>query len=492
MTIYSLWFDLVLLLGALLLGVTALMGATRAPSAALIRAAKGMFLAAVAFTVLLVFALVGGVKHAAGPESLLPGIMVLLIAGSVLLFSSRNLDGHPELPAFTRHAVMLVLSLAVIALSQTMPLFVLAWLVSTQAVLRLMKLDPSQRAFAAARRTLWPADLAVVFALAGVWFASGEWLPPLLPLVSGDLHAVHPTVGWALLLAALLRSAIVPVHWWLIRAMAAPTPVSAFLHAGFINGGGILCLKFWPMFAAIPGLSQALMVFAAVSVVLAAGAMRARRDVKGHLAASTVLQMSFMLLQFALGAPVHALLHLLAHAPYKAHALLMSGSNVHVLGATNNRTTPRSTNLWSTGGVMVLAVAALLVGWAPADVLLAASLAVMFFEGLWTARAQNSPATARSVALQGATAVAVIWGGGAWLDGVLTLPPAAASLSDSSLLPLGCSVGVLLAFAAISAAPRHRLGNWPRALAFPDSAVWVGLRQGLRLNETGVRALKRR
>lgn len=491
MSINSLVFDGALLLGAGLITGTALTGVGRAPALTLVRAARGLYAASLVFAALQAMSLTGLASVPAGPESLLPGIMVLVIAGSVLMFSSRHLDGNPQLGAFARSAVLLVVSLAIVALSQTMLLFAAAWLVSTQAVLRLLKLDPSKRAFSAASRTLWPADLAIVLALAALWIGSGELLPPVLPIEAEAAAALHPMVGWALLTAVLLRSAIVPVHWWLIRAMAAPTPVSAFLHAGFINGGGLLCLKFWPLFAATPALSSALMVFAAISVVLAAGAMRARRDVKGHLAVSTVLQMSFMLLQVALGAPVHALLHLLAHAPYKAHALLTSGSNMHPLSVTDNRTTPNPTHLWATAGVMLVAVAALVVGWPPADVLLAASLGVMFSEGLVNATTEKDAAMLRTVLTQALVAVAVVWGGGAWLDGVMPLEGALALETGPNLLAMGCAIGVLVALAAISAAPRHALGVWPRVLAFPDSAVWAGFTRPASAQEAGIRAAKR-
>jgi NAD(P)H-quinone oxidoreductase subunit 5 len=112
--------------------------------------------------------------------------------------------------------------------------------------------------------------------------------------------------------------------------MDTPTPVSALLHAGIINAGGFLMIRF----ADVMLLSAPSLHFVAVvggfTALFGGVVMLTQTSVKASLAWSTVAQMGFMTLQCGLGAFAIALLHLIAHSLYKAHAFLSSGSVVEV------------------------------------------------------------------------------------------------------------------------------------------------------------------
>lgn len=138
-------------------------------------------------------------------------------------------------------------------------------------------------------------------------------------------------MGWAsglVVAAAALKSAQFPVHSWLIRVMEAPTPVSALLHAGIIYIGTFLLLRLMPLTARIPGAGDALVVVGLVTLTVAALTMMTQASIKAALAYSTMGQMGFMLLECGLGLYGLALLHLVSHAVYKAHAFLSAGSVV--------------------------------------------------------------------------------------------------------------------------------------------------------------------
>jgi NAD(P)H-quinone oxidoreductase subunit 5 len=128
--------------------------------------------------------------------------------------------------------------------------------------------------------------------------------------------------------AALIKCAQLPVHGWLIQVMEAPTPVSALLHAGVINLGGFVLIRLAPLVAEVPAAQALLVIAGTLTAVLAALVMTTRISIKVMLAWSTCAQMGFMMLQCGLGAWQMALLHLVAHSLYKAHAFLGAGGAV--------------------------------------------------------------------------------------------------------------------------------------------------------------------
>jgi len=131
-----------------------------------------------------------------------------------------------------------------------------------------------------------------------------------------------------IVISALLKCAQLPVHGWLIQVMEAPTPVSALLHAGVVNLGGFLLILLSPLVSEVSGAQTLLVVVGSLTAALAALVMMTRISVKVMLAWSTCAQMGFMLMQCGLGAYELALLHLVAHSLYKAHAFLSAGGAV--------------------------------------------------------------------------------------------------------------------------------------------------------------------
>jgi len=110
--------------------------------------------------------------------------------------------------------------------------------------------------------------------------------------------------------------------------MEAPTPVSAFLHAGIVNVGGFVLIRMSGLFVRLDAAQTLLVIAGTCTAVIAALVMTTRVSVKVSLAWSTCAQMGFMLLECGLGAYGLALLHLVAHSLYKAHAFLSSGRAV--------------------------------------------------------------------------------------------------------------------------------------------------------------------
>ncbi|WP_322002946.1 NADH-quinone oxidoreductase subunit L [Marinobacter alexandrii] len=139
--------------------------------------------------------------------------------------------------------------------------------------------------------------------------------------------------GLLLLLAAMGKSAQVPLQDWLMRAMAGPTPVSALLHsATLVAAGAILLIRSAPLLS--PGVLLAVGLVGGFTTVAAGVIALAERDLKRLLAASTASQYGLMLVAVGAGVPLAALLHLLAHAAIKSTLFLAAGDLQHARGGS--------------------------------------------------------------------------------------------------------------------------------------------------------------
>ena len=265
-------------------------------------------------------------------------LLVAFVGWVVVRYARTYLDGESREGAF--HGLLLATLAAVLLLVQAGSLLVLvAAFVAVGIGLRnLLLFYPDRPAAqrAAAKFTLvWSAGDAVlaVGAVLLAWsYGTGDFAGLKAAASAGLTPAAH--VGVALVVvAAALKTATFPVHGWLTEVMEAPTPVSALLHAGIINAGGLLLIRLADIVQASPGAMGALVMLGGLTALFGATVMLTQSAVKTALAWSTVAQMGFMLLQCGLGLWPLALLHIVAHALYKAHAFLSSGDAVEAVAA---------------------------------------------------------------------------------------------------------------------------------------------------------------
>jgi NAD(P)H-quinone oxidoreductase subunit 5 len=127
--------------------------------------------------------------------------------------------------------------------------------------------------------------------------------------------------------AAIVQSAIYPFHRWLLSAMTAPTPASALMHAGFVNGAGILLALFATLLFASNTLTI-LFVIGGLTAIIAQFTKLLQVNVKQKLGCSTIAQMGFMIMQCGLGFFNAAVVHLILHGFYKAYLFLSSGEEI--------------------------------------------------------------------------------------------------------------------------------------------------------------------
>jgi NAD(P)H-quinone oxidoreductase subunit 5 len=127
-------------------------------------------------------------------------------------------------------------------------------------------------------------------------------------------------------LAALTQSAAWPFHKWLTSSLNSPTPVSALMHAGLVNGGGFLLARFAPLFLNQPVLLQSLFAVGLLTALLGTFWKLLQSDIKRMLACSTMAQMGFMIAQCGMGLFAPAVSHLVWHGLFKAYLFLGTGS----------------------------------------------------------------------------------------------------------------------------------------------------------------------
>ncbi|MFA7233192.1 MAG: NADH-quinone oxidoreductase subunit L [Terrimicrobiaceae bacterium] len=145
--------------------------------------------------------------------------------------------------------------------------------------------------------------------------------------------AVSNGIALLIFCGAAGKSGQFPLHVWLPDAMEGPTPVSALIHAATMVAAGVyLAARMFPVFSATGPVSVALTTVAwvgAFTALFAALIAVAQTDIKRILAYSTVSQLGFMMLALGVGSVTAAMVHLIAHAFFKALLFLGAGSVIH-------------------------------------------------------------------------------------------------------------------------------------------------------------------
>jgi len=158
-------------------------------------------------------------------------------------------------------------------------------------------------------------------------------------LASGDIIRTHPWYTAILVLialGALSKSAQFPFHVWLPNAMAAPTPVSAYLHsATMVKAGVFLLARLWPVLAGTQEWAWIIGGAGLVSLALGAYAATFQMDMKGVLAYSTISHLGLITLLLGMDsklALVAAVFHMINHATFKASLFMAAGIVDHETG----------------------------------------------------------------------------------------------------------------------------------------------------------------
>jgi NAD(P)H-quinone oxidoreductase subunit 5 len=268
-------------------------------------------------------------------------LLVSFIGVIVLRYSRNYLNGDNRQRDFFKWLAMTLAAVLTLILAGNLALLIIAWVATSIGLHRLLLFYGERPAAQLAAKKKFIAsrigDLLLFVAAWLLWSRFGtldlqflskaaQSTPDLAPIVSAPALLIS--------LAALLKSAQLPVHGWLLEVMETPTPVSALLHAGVINAGGYLILRLADIVVLSNAALMVLTFVGGATALFGSVVMLTQTSVKVSLAYSTIAQMGFMMLECGLGAFSAALLHIVAHSLYKAHAFLSSGSVIDLARAS--------------------------------------------------------------------------------------------------------------------------------------------------------------
>ncbi len=263
-------------------------------------------------------------------------VMVGFLSYVIVKFSNNYLDGDKNQGLFFARLAATIGAVQLLIISGNIGILFISWVLTSVFLNKLLLYYPDRvlakiaahKKFIVARL----ADLALFVGLALLYdtFKTGnleELFQQTKPLAISQMTPL--TIGCAaclLVIAALFKSAQFPTHGWLTEVMETPTPVSALLHAGLLNAGPFLVIRMAFIIETSQVASILLIVIGGFTALFASSVYLTQTSIKTALAYSSVAHMGFSLFLCGIGFYSAAMLHMVAHSFYKAHAFLSSGN----------------------------------------------------------------------------------------------------------------------------------------------------------------------
>ncbi|MGE0216580.1 Na+/H+ antiporter subunit A [Mycolicibacterium sp.] len=276
-------------------------------------------------------------------------VLVLGIGALVLFYCAdyfHHHDGHTEkrLPSFAAELVAFSGAMFGLVSSDNMLVLYVFWEITTVLSFLLVghyaERATSRRAATQALLVTTFGGLAMLVGIVVIGNSAGTFL--LSELIADPPTGLAASVAVVLILVgALSKSAIVPLHFWLPGAMAAPTPVSAYLHAAaMVKAGVYLIARMTPGFSDAPEWRPTVVTLGLLTMVLAGWRAIREYDLKLILAFGTVSQLGFITIMVGAGGSemmLAGLAMLCAHAMFKAALFMVVGIIDHATGTRDIR-----------------------------------------------------------------------------------------------------------------------------------------------------------
>lgn len=285
--------------------------------------------------------------------ALLFAILVLGIGLLVILYARYYLSAKEKAGRFYAYLLLFMGAMLGVVTSDNLLLLVVFWeLTSLSSFLLIGFWGHQTGARKGARMAMTVTGMGGLALLAGVLLIGdvvGSFSLTEV-LASGDLirgSELYPLILCLVLLGAFTKSAQFPFHFWLPHAMAAPTPVSAYLHsATMVKAGVFLLARLYPALAGTDLWFDIVTLAGMATLLWGALVALFQHDLKGLLAYSTISHLGLITLLFGLNSPlaaVAAVFHIINHATFKASLFMAAGIIDHETGTRDMR---RINGLW--------------------------------------------------------------------------------------------------------------------------------------------------
>jgi multicomponent K+:H+ antiporter subunit A len=280
-------------------------------------------------------------------------ILILVIGILVILYARYYLGEKDCTGRFYAYLLLFMGSMLGVVLSENILLLLMFWeMTSLSSFLLISYWEHREDARNGARMALTVTGLGGLALLGGLLLlgdiAGSYNLSDIL--VQKDLiqaHEHYTPMLVLILLGAFTKSAQFPFHFWLPNAMAAPTPVSAYLHsATLVKAGVFLLARFFPVLSGTDEWSHLVMGAGVMTLLVGAYFALYQHDLKGLLAYSTISHLGLITLLFGIGTPLAAVagvFHIINHATFKASLFMAAGIIDHECGTRDMR---RINGLW--------------------------------------------------------------------------------------------------------------------------------------------------
>lgn len=280
--------------------------------------------------------------------------LILVIGLCIVLYAAYYLAPEDSAPKFYSLMMLFMAAMLGVVLSDNLLVLVVFWeLTSISSFLLVGYWGHRPDARAGARQALavtGGGGLAMLGGFVLLGQIGGSYEISVLATQAAQIQADPMFVPALLLilLGAFTKSAQFPFHFWLPDAMAAPTPVSAYLHsATMVKAGVFLLMRLYPILAGSGWFEVLVSGAGLITVVFAAFIALFKHDLKGLLAYSTVSHLGLVTFLVGLGSPlaaVAAVFHVLNHASFKASLFMIAGIVDH---ETHSRDMRQLGGLWS-------------------------------------------------------------------------------------------------------------------------------------------------
>ena len=284
---------------------------------------------------------------------LLFALLILGIGLLIILYARYYLSERDDMGRFYAYLLLFMGSMLGIALSENVIQLLIFWELTSLSSFLLISYWQNRHESRSGARMALAVTGGGGLALLGGFLILGDMVGSYelsIILASGDIireHSLYLPMLILVLLGAFTKSAQFPFHFWLPNAMAAPTPVSAYLHsATMVKAGVFLLARLFPALSGTPEWFWIVSMTGLATLLIAAFIAFFKHDLKGLLAYSTISHLGLITLLFGIGTPMAAVagvFHIINHAIFKASLFMAAGIIDHETGTRDMR---RLRGLW--------------------------------------------------------------------------------------------------------------------------------------------------